>query len=68
MRALPMNFLQGPPKTTKTQTAFSLSVDGRTLAQTVIEQMEEIVEHATSSPNYNPMSHFPRNDGGLSTS
>jgi hypothetical protein len=65
MRALPMNFLQGPPKPTKTQTAFSLSVDGRTLAQTVIEQMEDITEHATGSPNYNSQSHFARADGGI---
>jgi len=68
MRALPMNFLQGPPKPTVTQTAFSFNVDGHVLAQTVIEKMEDITEHATGSPNYNARSHFARADGGLATS
>jgi hypothetical protein len=62
-----MNFLQGPKLEIKPrQTAFSLNIDGRVLGQTVIEQMEDIVEHATGSPNYNALAQFPRNDGGLS--
>jgi TP901 family phage tail tape measure protein len=62
-----MNYLQGPPKPTVTQTAFSFNVDGHVLAQTVIEKMEDIVEHATGSPNYNAQSHFARADGGIAT-
>jgi hypothetical protein len=61
-----MNFLQGPPnQPTKTQTAFSLNVDGRVLAQTVIEQMESLSEHATSAPSYNGLQAFNRADGGM---
>jgi hypothetical protein len=47
--------------------AFSLNIDGRALAQTVIEQMEYITEHATGSPNYNGLSNFGRADGGITT-
>jgi hypothetical protein len=67
MRAQQMNFLQGPPPaTTKaTQTAFSLNVDGRVLAQTVIEQMEYLSEHATGAAAYNGQSHFGRADSGM---
>jgi hypothetical protein len=63
-----MNFLQGPSKPTVTHTAFSFNVDGHVLAQTVIEKMEDIVEHATGSPNYNGLQAFNRADGGLTTS
>jgi hypothetical protein len=68
MRAQPMNFLQGPPKPTVTHTAFSFNVDGRTLAQTLIEQIESLSEHATSAPSYNGLQAFNRADGGLATS
>jgi hypothetical protein len=51
------------PKTM--QTAFSFNVDGRVLAQTVIEQMESLTEHATGAPAYNGQSHFARGDGGM---
>jgi hypothetical protein len=69
MRAQPMNFLQGPPPTTPkvTQTAFSFNVDGRVLAQTIIEQMENLTEHATGSPNANELSHFARADSGMAS-
>jgi hypothetical protein len=36
------------------------------LAQTVIEQMEDITEHATGAPAYNGLSNFGRADGGIS--
>jgi hypothetical protein len=62
-----MMFNPGTSKTKATQTAFSFNVDGRVLAQTVIEQMEAIIEHASSSPNYNGLQAFNRADGGLGT-
>ena len=65
MRAQPMQFLQGPPKPTKTQTALSLNIDGRTFAQTMIEEMESLTEHATGTTAYNGQSHFARADGGI---
>ncbi len=68
MRAQPMNFLQGPPIEIRPQPiSFSLNVDGRALAQTTIENMEQMVEQATSSPNYNGLQAFNRADGGMMT-
>jgi hypothetical protein len=64
---VPMRFDPGTSRPKLTQTAFSFNVDGRTLAQTVIEQMESLTEHATGSPNYNGQSHFARADGGIMT-
>jgi hypothetical protein len=65
---VPMRFDPGTSRPKLTQTAFSFNVDGRTLAQTVIEQMESLTEHATGSPNYNSVSHFARADGGMTSS
>jgi hypothetical protein len=62
---VPMRFDPGTSQTKTTHTAFSFNVDGRVLAQTVIEQMESLTEHATGSPNYNGQSHFARADGGI---
>jgi hypothetical protein len=61
-----MNFLQGPPTTPKvTPISLSLNVDGRTLAQSMSEQLEQLYEHATGAPSYNEQSHFARADGGI---
>jgi hypothetical protein len=61
-----MKFLQGPPITLKPQPiSLSLNVDGRTLAQSMTEQLEYLTEHATGAPAYNGQSHFARADGGL---
>jgi hypothetical protein len=64
---VPMRFDPGTSKTKATQTAFSLNIDGRTFAQTMIEQMEDITEHAVSAPAYNGQSHFARADSGMAT-
>ncbi len=62
------SFLQGPPITLKPQPiSLSLNVDGRALAQTVSEQLQDLTEHATSGPNYNELIQFPRADGGITT-
>jgi hypothetical protein len=45
--------------------ALSLNVDGRTLAQSISEQLEQLYEHATGAPAYNGQSHFNRADGGI---
>jgi hypothetical protein len=66
MTAQPMNFLQGPPTTKVTPITLSLNVDGRTLAQSMSEQLEQLYEHATGAPSYNEQSHFARADGGIS--
>jgi hypothetical protein len=58
-------FTPGTDSTKATQTAFSFNVDGRVLAQTVIEQMEYLTEHATGAPAYNGQSHFGRADSGM---
>jgi hypothetical protein len=63
----PMRFDPGTSQPKMMQTAFSFNVDGRVLAQTVIEQMESLAEHATGSPNYNGQSHFARADSGFAT-
>jgi hypothetical protein len=62
---VPMRFDPGTSRPKATQTAFSFNVDGRVLAQTVIEQMESLTEHATGAPAYNGQSHFNRADGGI---
>jgi hypothetical protein len=57
----------GPPIELKPQPiSLSLNVDGRVLAQSISEQLEQLYEHATGSANYNGMSHFNRADGGIS--
>jgi hypothetical protein len=61
----PTMFNPGTSQPKATQTAFSLNIDGRVLAQNVIEQMESLTEHATSGPNYNAQSHFARADSGM---
>ena len=61
----PTSFDPGTSQPKATQTAFSLNIDGRMLAQTVIEQMESLTEHATGAPAYNAQSHFARGDGGM---
>jgi hypothetical protein len=61
----PTSFDPGTSQPKLQQTAFSFNVDGRTLAQTVIEQMESLTEHATGAPAYNAQSHFARGDGGM---
>jgi hypothetical protein len=48
----PTSFDPGTDRTKATQTAFSFNVDGRVRAQTVIEQMEYLTEHATGAPAY----------------
>jgi hypothetical protein len=58
-------FNPGTSKTKATPISFSLNVDGRTLAQSISEQLEQLYEHATGSPNYNGQSHFGRADGGI---
>jgi hypothetical protein len=45
--------------------SLSLNVDGRTLAQSMSEQLEELYEHATGAPSYNGQSHFNRAGGGI---
>jgi hypothetical protein len=53
-RAQPMSFLQGPPQTQKPQQiSLSLSVDGRTLAQTISEQLSDLLNFPTGAPSAN---------------
>lgn len=63
---VPLSFTPGPRETKPTPISLSLNVDGRTLAQTLSEELEELYEHATGSPNYNGRSQFGRADGGIS--
>jgi hypothetical protein len=58
------------PSTSQTKATpinLTLNVDGRTLAQSISEQLDQLYEHATGSPNYNGQSHFGRADGGMTT-
>jgi hypothetical protein len=43
------------------------SYSGRSLAQAVSEELGNLHEHATGSPNYNDLSQFGRADGGITT-
>jgi hypothetical protein len=61
----PMRFDPGTSKTKATPISLSLNVDGRTLAQSISEQLEQLYEHATGAPAYNGQSHFNRADGGI---
>jgi hypothetical protein len=68
MRAQPMNYLQGPPEKTKvTPISLSLNVDGHVLAQTMTDLLQDSVEHATGSPNYNGQAQFNRADSGMAS-
>jgi hypothetical protein len=62
---VPMRFDPGTSQTKATPIALSLNVDGRTLAQSISEQLEQLYEHATGAPSYNGQSHFNRADGGM---
>jgi hypothetical protein len=62
---VPMRFDPGTSKTKVTPISLSLNVDGRTLAQSISEQLEQLYEHATGAPSYNGQSHFGRADGGI---
>jgi TP901 family phage tail tape measure protein len=66
--ALIPNFLKeppAPPKVVFPPITLNLNVDGRQLAQTTVEQMESLTEHATGAPAANGLSHFGRADGGI---
>jgi hypothetical protein len=62
------SFLQGPgaAKATLAPISLSLNIDGRQLGQAVTEQLEHLVEHASSAPSYNGLSNFARADSGMS--
>lgn len=62
---VPMKFDPGTSRTKVTPISLSLNVDGRTLAQSISEQLEQLYEHATGAPSYNGQSHFGRADGGI---
>jgi hypothetical protein len=61
----PTSFDPGTSHTKATPINLSLNVDGRILAQTMSEQLEQLYEHATGAPAYNGQSHFNRADGGI---
>jgi hypothetical protein len=61
----PMRFDPGTSKTKVTPITLSLNVDGRTLAQSISEQLEQLYEHATGAPSYNGQAQFSRADGGI---
>jgi hypothetical protein len=58
-------FDPGTSKTKVTPISLSLNVDGRTLAQTMSEQLEYLHEHATSAPSYDGSRKFIPADGGM---
>jgi hypothetical protein len=61
----PTSFDPGTNKIKAQPISLSLNVDGRTLAQSISEQLEYLYEHATGAPAYNGQSHFNRADGGI---
>jgi hypothetical protein len=62
---VPMRFDPGTTKTKVTPISLSLNVDGRTLAQSISEQLEQLYEHATGAPSANGMGHFGRADSQM---
>jgi hypothetical protein len=54
-----MNFLQGPANALKAQPiSLSLTIDGRTLAQAVSDQLEYFYRHPTGAPAADGLAHF----------
>jgi hypothetical protein len=64
-----MRFDPGNKGTLKAQPiTLSLNVDGRTLAQTLSDQLEYLYEHPTGAPSYDGMrKHIPANGGMVGT-
>jgi hypothetical protein len=63
---LPMWFDPGNKGTLKAQPiTLSLNVDGRTLAQTLSDQLEYLYEHPTGAPSYDGMRRHIPGDGGM---
>lgn len=61
-----MNFLQGPPIELKPRPiSLSLNVDGRTLAQSISDQLEYLYEHATGAPSYDGQRRYNTADGQM---
>jgi hypothetical protein len=66
---IPANFEPGSkPMRVLQPVVFNLNIDGHQLGQTMVDILQDLSEHATSSPNSNGQGLFSRADGGLSTS
>jgi hypothetical protein len=64
----PMNFLQGPDKSPKaTPISLSLNIDGRTLAQTVSQQLADLLTFPTGAPAADGWGRWHDGDHNLST-
>ncbi len=61
----PTSFDPGTNRTKATPISLSLNVDGRTLAQSISEQLEYLYEHATGAPSYDGSRRFIPADGGM---
>jgi hypothetical protein len=62
---VPMRFDPGTSKTKVTPISLALNIDGRVLAQSISEQLEQLYEHATGAPSANGMGHFGRADSQI---
>lgn len=61
----PTSFSPGNGTVKATPISMSLNVDGRTLAQSISEQLEYLHEHATGAPSADGMRKFIPADGGM---
>lgn len=63
--AAPMKFNPADIKVKANPITLALNIDGRTLAQTISQEIDYLHEHPTSAPSYDNTSRFGPADGGI---